>query len=60
MLHDCKSATTDEYVLIIGLIHDGHHVGFQIVVQISLVLCYGANIGKQANCGKPTRLKILK
>ena len=32
-----------------GLIHDSRHVGFQIVMQISHVLCWGANIGKKAN-----------
>ena len=31
----------------IGLIHDSRHVGFQIVMQISHVLCWGANIGKR-------------
>ena len=37
---------------LIGLIHDSRHVGFQIVMQISHVFCWGANIGKKANCGK--------
>ena len=26
----------------IGLIHDSRHVGFQVVMQISHVLCWGA------------------
>ena len=43
---------------LIGLIHDGHHVGFQNIMQISHVLCYVANIRKQANCGKPARGNI--
>ena len=46
----------------IGLIHDSRHVGFQIVMQISHVLCWGrgggANIGKKANCGKSARRNI--
>ena len=44
--------------MIIALIHDGRHVGFQIVMQISHVLCWGANIGKKANCGKSARRNI--
>ena len=36
----------------IALIHDSRHVGFQIVMQISHVLCWGADIGINANCGK--------
>ena len=39
-------------VWLIGLIHDSRHIGFQIVMQISHVLCWGANIRKKANCGK--------
>ena len=42
----------------IGLIHDIRHVGFQIVMQISHVLCWGANIGKKANSGKSARRNI--
>ena len=42
----------------IGLIHDSRHVGFQIVMQISHVLCCGANIEKKANCGKSARRDI--
>ena len=42
----------------IGLIHDSRHVGFQIVMQISHVLCWGANIGKKANRGKSARRNI--
>ena len=37
---------------LIGLIHDSRHGGFQIVMQISHVLCWGANFGKKAKCGK--------
>ena len=29
----------------IGLIHDSRHVGFQIVMQISHVLCWGGGGG---------------
>ena len=36
----------------IGLIQDSRHVGFHIVIQISHVLCWRANIGKKAICGK--------
>ena len=36
----------------IGLIHDSRHVGFQIVMQISYLLCWGANTEEKANCGK--------
>ena len=42
----------------IGLIHDSRHVGFEIVMQISHVLYWGANIGKRANCGKSARRNI--
>ena len=47
----------------IGLIRDSRHVGFQIVMQISHVLCWGgggggANIGKKANCGKSAHRNI--
>ena len=42
----------------IGLIHDSCHVGFQIVMQISYVLCWGANIRKKANCGKSANRNI--
>ena len=42
----------------IGLIHDSRHVGFQIVMQISHVVCWGANTGKKANCGKSARRNI--
>ena len=49
----------------IGLIHDSRHVGFQIVMQISHVLCWGkgggggrGNIRKKANCGKSARRNI--
>ena len=42
----------------IGLIHDSRHVGFHIVMQISHVLCWGANIEKKANCGKLARRNI--
>ena len=42
----------------IGLIHDSRHVGFQIVMQISHVLSWLANIGKKANCGKSARRNI--
>ena len=31
---------------------------FQIVMQISHVSCWGANIGKKANCGKSARRNI--
>ena len=41
-----------------GLIHDGHHVGFQNVMQISHVLCQRANIGKKANYWKSARWNI--
>ena len=40
----------------IGLIHDSRDVGFEIVMQVSHVLYWGANIGKRANCGKSARL----
>ena len=33
-------------VAVIGLIHDSHHVGFQIVMQISHVLCWGQTLEK--------------
>ena len=33
--------------MLIALIHDGHHFGCKIVMQISHVLCEGANIGKR-------------
>ena len=46
------------FVFPIGLIHDSRHVGFQIVMQISHVLCWGANIGKNANCGRSARRNI--
>ena len=36
----------------IALIYDSRHLGFQIVMQISHVLCWGANIEIKANCGK--------
>ena len=42
----------------IGLIDDrvdSRYVGFQIVMQISHALCWGANIGKKANCGTSAR-----
>ena len=42
----------------IGLIHDSRHVGFEIVVKISHVLCWGENIGIKANCGKSALLNI--
>ena len=42
----------------IGLIHDSRHVSFQIVMQISHVLCWGGNIEKKANCGKSARRNI--
>ena len=44
--------------LAIGLIHDSRHVGFHIVMQISHVLCWGANIEKKANCGKSAQRNI--
>ena len=31
----------------IGLIHDSRHVSFQIVMQISHLLCWGGNIEKR-------------
>ena len=31
----------------IGLIHDSWHVGFQIVMQISHVLCWGQTLEKR-------------
>ena len=44
---------------IIALIHDSRHVGFQIVMQISHVLCWGGeNIGIKANCRKSARRNI--
>ena len=42
----------------IALIHDSRHVGFQIVMQISHVLSWGANIGIKGNCGKSFRRNI--
>ena len=42
----------------IGIIHDSRHVGFEIVMEISHVLCWGANIRKRANCGKSARRNI--
>ena len=42
----------------IALIHDSRHVGFQIVMQIGHVLCWGPNIGIKANCGKSARRNI--
>ena len=42
----------------IALIHDNRRVGFQIVMQISHVLCWGTNIGIKANCGKSARQNI--
>lgn len=33
-------------------------IGFQIVTQISHVLCLGENLGKQANCGNSARRNI--
>ena len=33
-------------VAVIGLIHDSRHVGFQIVMQISHVLCWGQTLEK--------------
>ena len=33
-------------------------IGFQIVIQISHVLCLGVNIAKKANCGKSARRNI--
>ena len=42
----------------IALIHDSRHVGFQIVMQISHVLCWGANNGIKANCVKSARRNI--
>ena len=42
----------------IGLIHYTRHVGFQIVMQISYVLCWAANTGKKANCRKSARRNI--
>ena len=38
--------------LLIGLIRDSRHVSFQIVMQISHVLCWGANIGKKGKLRK--------
>ena len=46
------------FFFLIALIHDSGHVGFQIVMQISHVLCWGANIGIKANCGKSARRNI--
>ena len=50
---------------IVGLQNDAvkcvlgsRHVGFQIVMQISHVLCWGANIGIKANCGNSGRRNI--
>ena len=40
------------------LFHESRHVGFQIVMQISHVICWGANIGKTANCVKSARRNI--
>ena len=39
-------------LMLIGLIHDSRHVGFQIFMQISHVLCWGQTLEKKANCGK--------
>ena len=39
--------------------HDEHHAGFQIVVQISHVLCWGANIGKKRQIAENRRAEIL-
>ena len=47
-----------EFADVIGLIHDSRHVGFQIVMQISHVLCWGGNIGKKANSGKSASRNI--
>ena len=47
-----------QMVHLIGLNHDSRYVGFQIIMQISYVLCWGANIGKKANCGKSARRDI--
>ena len=43
---------------VIDLIHDSRHVGFQIVMKISHVLCRGANTGKKVNCGKSAHRNI--
>ena len=43
---------------LIALIHDSCHVGFEIVMQINHVLCWGANNGIKANCGKSARRNI--
>ena len=49
-----------KFIFQIGLIHDSGHVGFQIFMQISHVLYWGANIGKKENCGKsaPQNIEI--
>ena len=43
---------------VIALFHDSGHVGFQIVMQIIHVVCWRANIGIKANCGKSARRNI--
>ena len=47
----------------IGLIHDSRHVGFQVVMQISHVLCLGgwggwANIGKKSQIAENRLVEI--
>ena len=58
----CSDAGNLERVLQIGLIHDSRHVGFQIVMQISHVLCWGGGGGgtlrKKATSGKSARRNI--
>ena len=40
------------YVMTTGLIHDSRHVGFQIVMQISHVLCWGQTLAKKGKLRK--------
>ena len=53
-----SSAIIFRVMVAIGLIHDSRHVDFQIVMQISHVLCWGANTGKKAICGKSASRNI--
>ena len=46
------------YATLIGLIRDSPQVGFQIVMQIIHVLCWGQTLEKKANCGKSARRNI--
>ena len=53
-----KKNSCNAHKITTGIIHDAHHVRFQIVMEISGVIQGAKHWKTEANCGKLARLNI--